>query len=103
MVENAEDPKNPHIKYWKIEQNGKSGGGPYSHSSSNLEDNGIVNIVIPIDELYGEQLIKGSLNSSGISLKERSTAPSPQTGKEIQIPAKKVIRFKPGSTLGKTI
>jgi hypothetical protein len=77
----GDDADNPIIKAWQIYQGASS--GPYSESQSNLEDNGIINVELPLDNIYGVELNTGILNCSCFTMSD---------GKEIQIPAKKVVR-----------
>ncbi len=57
-------------------------------------------------ESIGESLKKGDrvglvgFGSFSISERAARTGRNPQTGKEIKIPAKKVVKFKPGADLG---
>ena len=47
----------------------------------------------------------GLVGFGSFSVSERAarTGRNPQTGKEIKIPAKKVVKFKPGKTLRETV
>jgi DNA-binding protein HU-beta len=47
----------------------------------------------------GERVALVGFGSFAISKRSARTGRNPQTGKEISIPAKKVVRFKPGSEL----
>ncbi len=62
---NGDNPDIPIIKVWQIYQG--ASGGPYSQSVSNMEDDSIINIELPFDNIYGVKLISGSLNCSSIN------------------------------------
>ncbi|PIV58664.1 MAG: DNA-binding protein [Bacteroidetes bacterium CG02_land_8_20_14_3_00_31_25] len=51
----------------------------------------------------GDRVALVGFGSFGVSKRKARTGRNPQTGKAIQIPAKKVVRFKPGSELTGTI
>ena len=51
----------------------------------------------------GDRVALVGFGSFAISKRSARTGRNPQTGKEISIPAKKVVRFKPGSELTGTI
>jgi DNA-binding protein HU-beta len=51
----------------------------------------------------GERVALVGFGSFAISKRSARTGRNPQTGKAIAIPAKKVVRFKPGSELTGTI
>jgi len=63
---NGENPNNPIVKVWKIYQGASS--GPYSESQSNLEDNGIINVELPLDNIYGVEWNQGNLSYSNVTL-----------------------------------
>lgn len=47
----------------------------------------------------GEKVALVGFGTWAVAKREARTGRNPQTGKEISIPAKKVVRFKPGSEL----
>lgn len=51
----------------------------------------------------GDRLSLIGFGSFSISKRNARTGRNPQTGKEIQIPAKNVVKFKAGSDLEKTV
>ena len=51
----------------------------------------------------GDRVALVGFGSFAVSKRSARTGRNPQTGKEISIPAKKVVRFKPGSELTGTI
>jgi len=51
----------------------------------------------------GDRVALVGFGSFAIAKRSARTGRNPQTGKVIQIPAKKVVRFKPGSELQGTI
>lgn len=51
----------------------------------------------------GDRVALVGFGSFAVAKRSARTGRNPQTGKEIQIPAKKVVRFKPGSELQGTI
>ena len=51
----------------------------------------------------GDRVALIGFGSFAVSKRSARTGRNPQTGKEIAIPAKKVVRFKPGSELTGTI
>lgn len=51
----------------------------------------------------GERIALVGFGSFAVTKRNARTGRNPQTGKVIQIPAKKVVRFKPGSELQGTI
>lgn len=51
----------------------------------------------------GDRLSLIGFGSFSISKRNARTGRNPQTGKEIQIPAKNVVKFKAGSELDKTV
>ncbi len=51
----------------------------------------------------GDRVALVGFGSFAVSKRNARTGRNPQTGKAIQIPAKKVVRFKPGSELTGTI
>ncbi len=51
----------------------------------------------------GDRVALVGFGSFAVSKRSARTGRNPQTGKEINIPAKKVVRFKPGSELTGTI
>ena len=51
----------------------------------------------------GDRVALVGFGSFGVAKRNARTGRNPQTGKAINIPAKKVVRFKPGSELTGTI
>ena len=51
----------------------------------------------------GDRVALVGFGSFSISQRKARTGRNPQTGAEIRIPAKKVVRFKAGSDLAKTV
>jgi len=51
----------------------------------------------------GENLQLIGFGTFSISERAARTGRNPQTGKEIQIPAKKVVKFKPGKDLSESV
>lgn len=51
----------------------------------------------------GDRVSLVGFGSFSVSLREARTGVNPQTRKEIQIPAKKVVRFKAGSDLSNSV
>jgi DNA-binding protein HU-beta len=51
----------------------------------------------------GDRLSLVGFGSFSVSKREARTGRNPQTGKEIQIAAKNVVRFKPGSELSDNV
>ena len=51
----------------------------------------------------GDRVALVGFGSFAVSKRSARTGRNPQTGKAISIPAKKVVRFKPGSELSGTI
>jgi DNA-binding protein HU-beta len=51
----------------------------------------------------GESITLVGFGSFSVSKREAKTGRNPQTGKPLQIPAKNVVRFKPGSELSASV
>ncbi len=51
----------------------------------------------------GDRLSLIGFGSFSISNRKARTGRNPRTGKEIQIPAKKVVKFKPGTELANSV
>jgi DNA-binding protein HU-beta len=51
----------------------------------------------------GDKLILVGFGTFSVSNRAARTGRNPRTGKEIKIPAKKVVKFKAGSDLSKTV
>jgi DNA-binding protein HU-beta len=51
----------------------------------------------------GDRLTLVGFGSFSVTKRSARTGRNPQTGKEIKIPAKKVVKFKAGSELSKTV
>lgn len=51
----------------------------------------------------GDRVALVGFGSFSVATRSARTGRNPQTGKEIKIPAKKVVRFKPGSDLSNTV
>lgn len=51
----------------------------------------------------GDRVALVGFGSFSVAKREARTGRNPQTGKEIQIPAKNVVKFKPGSELSDSV
>jgi DNA-binding protein HU-beta len=51
----------------------------------------------------GDRVALVGFGSFGVSKREARTGRNPQTGKEIKIPAKKVVKFKAGTDLNRKV
>ncbi|MCF8362013.1 MAG: HU family DNA-binding protein [Prolixibacteraceae bacterium] len=51
----------------------------------------------------GDRVALVGFGSFSVSKRSARTGRNPQTGKEIQIPAKSVVKFKPGSELSESV
>lgn len=51
----------------------------------------------------GERIALVGFGSFSVAKRAARTGRNPKTGQEMQIPAKKVVKFKPGADLSKTV
>ncbi len=65
----GDNTENPNINVWEIRQS--ASGGPYSQSVSNMEDDGIISVKVPLYDLYEAKLINGTLTCSSIRMEPK--------------------------------